>query len=539
MEIMKNVEGFLALIMPDSIWRWDHFTDKYDHYVLGDGQWRMIKDKLILSSQEFIKGVFSYDKIKVTSPHKIKIKANEQKQVLGKLEKEGLHCKYVFEIPFGCYKYTFQVRNIPASSNTKQVDIFFNAVLNYLSYAYLSLESNLSPNQEGGYLYASDKLMHIADSFILGLQKVVLLEYLYYILNFEKVWISQNAWTYKDRYRYNLRLLSDIYEFVLELSSRKIENQEIYTGFIFHNLEDNLNSNSMKRIELLEPIQFGQFNKIKSLIPATNGRNIFFNVTNNMITHFFLTRENVAEITMENLDDGKTFVETPLIVSVQGNGKIIYLQGNTDRNMLLFEMIHNKPIIKDYYFIEKYLDQFLENEISKEINFNNFIKWLLKLPIEKRGTTIIIGDFQQKFLREKLVQYSEVSINESLFDSGSYQRILLDHITKPDGALIFDKDCKLLFMSAILPFSSGKKVTGGGARHQSTINFTKTYKCIGITVSEDGGISLFTKAERISSRLFNSLARASMNGFANSNSYKNDLFMSFKKTNFAVMSNAV
>ena len=490
-----NPAGFLKLLIPDPIWKWDHFTNKYDNYPLGDGQWHMIMEKLILTAQEFVKQVFSYKKIIISPPTKRKLKKNEKTERTGQLNKDGIYCTYTFNVGFGNFVYTFVVKNIPVSSDAQIIEIFFNAVLNYLSSAYISLESNLSKHQSG-HLLASHDLMRIADSFIMSFSKTVMLEYLYYILNFEKVQISERVHTYQNHNRYNLQLLEMAYEFAVELSSRKIENKEIYTGFIFHNSEEELHFNSVERIKLIEPIKFGSFSQLKSIIPSTNGKNIFFNVINNIITHIFITRENVPEIAMEPFEGGKTFAGKPLILSIQGHSKVIFLQGDIDRNRTFFQIINSKPIIKDYSFIENYLDNLLDKELTSNKSPRQFIKWLLKVPVEKKGTTVIIGNFKKNDIKRELVSYANVSINSSmLFQNEKHLRELLDYITKPDGALIFNTKGKLLFMSSILPFAQGKKVVGGGARHQSTINFTKMFKCIGITISEDGSISVFKKGK--------------------------------------------
>lgn len=490
---MKNIESFMKLILPESVWRWDHFTDKYDNCPLGDGQWLMIKDKLIYTAQEFVKEVFSYEKIILTSPEKHKIKTEEEIKTTGELEKDNEHCQYTFKIAFGEFLYYFQVKNIPVSSNTEQVESFFTAVLNYLSSAYFSLESNLSQHQQG-YLLASNDLMRIADSFVLNFHKTVMIEYLYNVFNFEKQMHGNNAWIIHDKNKYNLELLEKIYELANELSSRKIENKEIYTGFIFHGSEDELERNSVKRVKLKEAIDFGSFSQIKSLIQATNGKNIFFNVINSKITHIFLTRKEVLEISMEPTGNGKNFQEKPLIVSIQGSGKVLFIQGDTDKNKTIFQIVNNNPVIKDLNFIENYLNNLLSKEIGGNINPHFFAKWLLSIPVQKKGTTVVIGDFNKEILRKKLVQYTEISIyGTTLFQNEKSHRILLDHITNPDGAIIFDKTGNILFISAILPFSQGEKVTGGGARHQSAINFTKEYNCIAIAVSEDGNITIFNR----------------------------------------------
>ena len=493
---MARIERFMKFLFPGPIWRWNHFTNKYDNCPLGDGQWLMIKDKLVLTAQEFVKDVFSYEKIELTPPKKTKIKNDSDRKTIGQLEKVNGYCKYTFKVAFGESLYSFQVLNIPVSSNTEQIDAFFSAVLNYLSSAYFSLESNLLQHQQGGHLLASHDLMRIADSFVLNFPKTVMLEYLYYVLNNEKNMLGENAWNDHDTCRYDMELLEKAYVFANELSSRKIENKEIYTGFIFHDSEDELLDNSIERIKLCAPIDFGDFSKIKNLIPSTNGRDIFFNVTKNKITHVFITRREVLEISMEPIANGKYFLARPLILSIQGSGKTFFIQGDTNRNKPLFQIVSNRPIIKDFNFIENYLKNFLSTRIDPNIDPQFFIKWLLSIPVKKKGTTVIIGDFDKEELRKKLVHYVEVSINVSIIRHyEKSNRVLLDHITNPDGALIFNKTGDLLFMSAILPFSQGRKVVGGGARHQSAINFTKKFKCVGMTVSEDGNISIFNNGK--------------------------------------------
>ena len=482
---------FISLLAPDPIWRWDHFTSRYDELPLGGGQWHMIQDKLVITAQNLIKDIFNYDEIQIIVPKKKKLKPEEENRRQGFLEKEGLYSKYTFEVPFGEYLHKFIVRNIPVSHDTKQINILFKAVLSYLSSAYFSIQSNLE-RHELGHLLASHDLMRIADAFILNFSKTVLLEYLYYIFNIQKSPISENAYVFKDHSRYNLELLDKVYKFGIELSTRKIENKEISTGFIFHETEEQLSENSVKRIELAEKIEFGNFRAIKSLIKATNGKNIFFNVIDGKITHIFTTRGSIQEIAMEPFGEGKTFGSEPLILSIQGTGKVVFLQGNTDRNRILLQLIHSQPLIKDYRFIENYINGFLKDNLSDNIDPTLFVKWLMKLPTEKRGATIIIGDFEKENIRKSLVSFSEVSATgNSLFNLVEIEEKLLDHLTMPDGALIFNNHGELLFIGSILPFSKGKKVLGGGARHQSAINFSKQKKCIGITISEDGGISIF------------------------------------------------
>lgn len=491
---MNNIDRFMKMLFPGPVWRWDHFTNDSDDYPVGEGQWQMIKDKLILTAQNFVKEVFSYEKVKLTPPQ-VSINENDQiSRPAGKLESDNGNCKYTFEVAFGESIYSFQVINIPVSSDTHKIEAFFAVLFNYLSAAYFSLESNLSHHIQG-HLLASHDLMRIADSFVLNFQKTVMIEYLYYVLNIEKNMLGENVWKDYDTNRYNLELLEKTYTFAKELSSKNIENKEIYTGFVFHDSENELMNNSIKRIKLEPAINFGDSSQIKNLIPSTNGKNIFFNVTNNKITHIFMTGTEVLEISMEPVANGKNFTSRPLIVSIQGPGKIFFIQGDIERNRPLFQMVNNKPIIKDYNFIKDYLTEFLSNNINDNLDFHFFINWLLSVPVKKKGTTVLLGDFKKQNLRCKLVHYIEVSVDSLIINNSESNRIFLDSITNPDGALIFSKNGELLFMGSILPFSQGKKAIGGGSRHQSALNFTNKFGCIAITVSEDGGISVFSNGK--------------------------------------------
>lgn len=485
-----NSERFMKFLFPGPSWRWDHFTDKYDNCSVGEGQWHMIKDKLILTAQDFIKNVFSYENIELTLPQKTKIKKDEFKSPYGHLESENGYCSYTFKVGFGESLYSFQVNNIPVSSDTEKIDAFFATVLKYLSIAYFSLESNLSYHKEG-HLLASNDLMRLADSFVLNFTKTIMIEFLYTVLNVEKNMLGENAWNDYDTSRYNLELIEKAYVFACELSTRKIENKEIYTGFIFHNSPEELDSNCITSIKLDIPIEFGEFNKLKRLIPSTNGRNIFFNVTNCKVTHIFITRNEVLEISMEPIGNGKNFISRPLILSIQGAGKIFFIQGDINRNKHLFQIINSNPIIKDYSFIKKYILTFLSTNCNSNFDYTFFVQWILSIPVKKKGTTIIIGEFDKEELGNKLVSCVDVSTSQVIINDERSNKELLDHVINPDGALIFNKSGQLLFMSSILPFAHGKHVVGGGARHQSAINFTSKYHCVAITLSEDGNISIF------------------------------------------------
>ena len=492
---MNNL-GFFNFLIPDPIWRWDNFTHKYDNEILGRGQYLLIRDKLIMTAQHFVKQVFSHEQTVLTAPRKRKARRNESKDKQGWLERDGIYCRYIFKVGLGDHIYTFTVKNIPVSSDTEKVKVFFESLLDYISSAYISVEANLSYHKDG-HLLASHKLMRLADAFLMSFQKSIMLEYLYSILNYDLLPISSNASLLKDANRYNLQLLETIYDFGMEISSRRIENKDIYTGFIFHSSEVELLSNSIKCIRLSDAPEFGSFQNLKSLISASNGRNVFFNVTGNRVTHLFVTRENVTEIAMEPFVGGKTFTGKPLILSIQGNGKVLFLQGDVEQNRILFQITNSRVNIKDYRFIENYLDKFFKDVfIYSDLPCSHFVKWLLKFSSKKKGTTVIIGNFNKSDLKYKLVSYNDISIDSSLvFSDDRYSLELLDSISNPDGALIFDEMGILLFMSAILPFSKGKKIAGGGARHQSTINFTRSNRCIGITVSEDGGITIFNKGK--------------------------------------------
>ena len=460
-----NNAGFWNLVIPDPIWRWDHFTDQYNEEILGRGQYLMIRDKLIITAQHFVKQIFPHEQTVLTAPRRRKARKTDSKEKRGRLEQDGIYCRYIFEVGLDDYIYTFIVKKIPVSYDTEKVKLFFQSLMAYLSSAFMSVKKNLRYH-EAGHLLASHELMRIADSFLMSFQKSVMLEYLYSILNYDYVHINSNVSVLRDMNRYNLQLLETIYDLGIEISTRKIENEEIYTGFVFHSSETEVIDNSVMNIYLPDVPEFGTFQNLKSLILASNGRNVFFNVSDNKVTHLFVTKENVTEISMEPFVGGKTFSGRPLILSIQGYGKVFFLQGNVDNNRILFQITNSKVQIKDYTFISDYLKYFFNNAFTSGIhNLDYFIKWLLRLSTQRKGTSIIIGNITTSILKGKLVSYIATSVDNSLvFGNSSYAVELLDHISNPDGALIFDEKGNLLFMSAILPFSKGKRIAGGGAQ---------------------------------------------------------------------------
>lgn len=485
---MNNFDGIMHFLMPEPTWRWDHFTNDYDELTVGDGQWALIKEKLVIAARDLIKEIYCDHEIEISAPEKGNFPDSNDNNFNGALEKIVDHYRYTFNFSFDDSFYTIKIDNIPDYIDPYYSETFFNAIVQYLSNAYCSLEKNIELHKSG-YRLGSWKLMKLADAFLLNFSRTVMFEYLYDSLNKFRVKLSENAYTYRNSNRFNMELIRNAIDFAIELSTRKIENKEIQTGFVFHKSENDLIQNSIVRIKFENPIEFGEFKKIKSLIPSTNGTEIFFNVTNKKITHIFQTKKRVSEISMDMFDDGKKFEAAPFIISIQGAGKIVLLHGNPEKNITLLHINHGKPMLRDLLSIMCRIKNYLNEEFEDDALSETFAKWILGIPEKKKGTTIVIGDFDRKLLKNILVKANMIKLSgRSPFKSSNFN--LLDKLACPDGAIIFNKSSELLFTGAILPFQHRQSIDGGGSRHQSAINFTEEFKCLAVAISEDGNISV-------------------------------------------------
>jgi DNA integrity scanning protein DisA with diadenylate cyclase activity len=376
-----------------------------------------------------------------------------------------------------------------------QIEAVLNSCLDYLSTALHAMNPNLLQGDQGE-LKGSYSLMRIADAFLIGLKATVTLEYLYRMLNFQEIQWGNGVSSQQNENKYNLTLLQEAYNFALELAYRKIENSHIETGFIFHQSLDQINCNSIESIELIPPIPFGDFRKIKKVLPVTNGRDIFLNVTDSKVTHLLLTKRPVAEISLDNISDGKTFQMAPLILSIQSSGRIVFLIGDTKKNRTILQVINGKPQFFDYHSVKTRISQLLLSVLNDNSQCSFLSGWLVSRISRRKGTTIVIGNFSIEKLKDELVSFGEVKGSKSLLKDSDPNRKLLNAFTRPDGALIFNLAGELLFFGAILPFRKGtKEHLGGGARHHSALIFTETHKCTAIAISEDGAITIFQNGQ--------------------------------------------
>ncbi len=278
------------------------------------------------------------------------------------------------------------------------------------------------------------------------------------------------------------------------MSTKKVENKEIYCGFIFHDAMNDVSPNSVRSIKFKKQFDFGDFGQLKNYLEISNGQNIFFNVTKDKITHLFITREKVNEIFLNPMSSGKQFQNRPLILSIQGNGKIHFLEGRSDQNKMILQIINSKPVIRDNNFIQKFIFESLKSYATvNDEQVEIFSKWVMGLSQKKHGTSLIFKVITES-IEKKLVKTIAVNFENNNFLNHNNLRhdlSLLDSIVNPDGAVVFGKNLIPSNISTILPIGKSSLGTSGGARHNSVSNFTKEFSCLGIVISEDGPITIF------------------------------------------------
>lgn len=348
---MRDHEKIMKLVMPDRITRYlnddKYLTERERKMVTGNAQVLLIDRILVKSIENLIKNIFGYDGVKINPP-KIKQSPNYN-EIIYEEKNEHSCCKFSVETFNKCY-YDFEIDNIPSLPSSKHISVFFQVIVNLMNNFYQMMELKKNEDVDIEYYYASPKNSFISENFIYNLDRTVILEYLFYVFN-------ETDYNYKQNnqvIRYGLELINKIHDFCMELSTKKVENEDIYCGFVFHNDVNYVELNSIKNINLIEPIEFGDFVKLKKILQVTNGQNIFFNVTNNFITGFFITPKKVKEIFYE-LESGElSFKNRPLIVSIQGEGNIYYVEGKERNSSLLLQILNSSPKIKDKEFIKYY-----------------------------------------------------------------------------------------------------------------------------------------------------------------------------------------
>ncbi len=482
-------------------WRRDkkELSEEELNLPLGKAQLILINKLLISSIIKFIEDSFGDSQIKVSH----KIKQDEDENVVSyssQFKNDNIFTEYHFGVKIFDEIHEYYIENIPASKDAKHIKIFLDVIKEYVQMFGKVISSNLEYTSTNN-IAVSQNLLLISDALINNLKDTIVIEYIYSLFNYYNEEYEKKFSLVPKRIRYNMDIINKIYEFSKELATRKIENKEIYTGFIFHDSVEQIQMNSKKVIEIETEFEFANFNKLKQFLEITNGQNIFFNVTNNIVTHIFITKEKIQEVALEPLSKGKTFSKRPLIVSIQGTGKIVFLEGRNDKNKILLQIIDNKPILKDDKFIKNYISDFLKNECAdiKEKSLSVFVDWILSLALKKHGTSIVVGDFDIK-IEEQLVKSVKIKYPDDIFQDDNlipYDIELLNNLIKPDGAIIFNNLLHPFLISTILPFTKSENSSVGGARHNSMKNFTEKQKCVGIVISEDGPISIFKNGQRI------------------------------------------
>ncbi len=202
--------------------------------------------KSVEAVTNFIQGIFNYEKIKVS----LTKKESKRKSVIGyssgKLESEDGHTKFHFATKlFNEQFYEFSVSNIPATINSSHIQIFFKVLMQYLSNFYEIIQSDVTI--EGKKIKASPSFIVKSDIWLYNIERTIILEYIYNLFNTHDEDYSDSVKTERETPRYDHDLLNKILDFAYELSSKKVENKEIYCGFIFHDKISEVKPNSVNR----------------------------------------------------------------------------------------------------------------------------------------------------------------------------------------------------------------------------------------------------------------------------------------------------
>lgn len=482
-------------------WRSKEVKTKKEELELPIGQYDLLRmeRKFVEVISSFIKDIFNYEKIKVELTKKESKNKNVNGYSSGKLESVKGHTKFQFATKvFNDKLYEFSITNIPVTTDSRHIQIFFRVLMQYISYFYESIQNNIPI--ENGALKASPSFIAKGDIWLYNIQRTIIIEYIYNLFNTYDEDYSNNFKLAPNPIRYDLDTVNSILDFAHELSTKKVENKEIYCGFIFHDKPSEVRPNSVRSIKFQKHFDFGDFGQIKNYLEVSNGQNIFFNVTKDKITHLFITRDKLNEIYFNPIGHGKTFQNRPLILSIQGNGKIHFLEGRSDHNKTILQINNSKPIIRDNRFIQKFIyDSIKEFSNADSEKIEVFSKWVMSLSQKKHGTSLIFNEVSES-VENKLVKTVKVSFgNNSFLENRNLRHdlFLLDSIVNPDGAVIIGKNLMPSHISTILPIGQSATGTSGGARHNSVSNFSREIKCLGIVISEDGPITIFKNGEKL------------------------------------------
>src|SRR5690606_8248350 len=126
-----------------------------------------------------------------------------------------------------------------------------------------------------------------------------------------------------------------------------------------------------------EKVNFGEIDLIKDYLTTSDGQNTFFNVSNHKITHLFVIEKALTDLGISNKRTDNKYLETPLILSIQGNSKIYFMKGYSGYENIVFQIFNSKPLLRDYSFIENYISKKLNafnTTESKRVKFLS--KWI-------------------------------------------------------------------------------------------------------------------------------------------------------------------
>jgi hypothetical protein len=477
-----KILGIIQSLLPRPIYRWKQELEVHGKNPAGEGQFALYTEKLVLFASKYLKEIF-FD-------HDLKIEVNTEKYSISdnyfntvNLPNDNEH-QFGLEIniPFNNKIYTFSINNIPKQGRIFRNDIFFETFANYVELSLNQIAKNSIINKDSSRA-PSNELMYTSDYFLLNIRRTLVIEFLFSCLNTKRKFTGKNNWTLVDKLFIDLELLQIAFDFSLELSSHKIENKEIKSGFILIG-KPFIKDYSRNIIFFSLPIEFGEYSSIKNLIQAVDGETYAFVVHDYKILGIINLKKysyssSISDISIDDED-------TPLLISIQGKGKLNFYQFNSKGKAHLLEIQNTKTRFHDklysYSAIGKKISEFSNSSINAEV-VNNLLEYAIS---SKKGMTIIIGNFSSENLRLNLVTYTSferVNLN-------NISETLLQNFINLDGAIILDSIGDILAIGAILIFKNAVK-TSGGARHISAINFTNDHQCLGLTVSEDGSITIF------------------------------------------------
>jgi DNA integrity scanning protein DisA with diadenylate cyclase activity len=446
---------------------------------------------------EFVKQIFNYDKLQVSllgpqfQNETFNFFSGDSVSKSSGLLNKNDHCSFIYEIQFKEIAYRLVIDNIPCLISNKPIELFLDILGEYIHRALLTLMAIFSNSNSPAN--PSREAMYITDHLRLNIAKSVLLEYLFTIFNeVDENYIRRTA-NSPPSLKYDMQIIEKAWSFTHELAGLRLENEEICCGFIFQIHGSHIENNSVRSVKLEQPLPFGVFQALKNLLKTSNGQDIFLNVTKGYVTDIVLTKNKVKDISLSPVGGEKNFSGRPLIVSVQGAGRIFFIEGGTEKNSLLFQIVNNSPVIRDGEFIRRLLRSYVQKHTSSN-KISNFVDWILSLGPKRKGTSVIILKGDANVLSRSAIKYFKIRYSEDVFfdaNDRGYDFSLLDHFTLIDGGIVLSDSLTPTHIGAIVPNRRGNRKDGLGARHNSIISFTESNNCLGIVISEDGPITIY------------------------------------------------